>query len=96
MDPILQLILNQPDRKQLLENYQQIFWHTTFGKNTFRIPKNQACKKNAVGHWDHECPYPYGNKELHVTCKMCSIDLEMYKLTYRVWYKFCFQNKNLQ
>ena len=85
MDPILQLILNQPDRKQLLENYQQIFWHTTFGKNTFRIPKNQACKKNGVGHWDDECPYPYGNEELHVTCKMCLIDLEMYKLANQVW-----------
>ena len=82
MDPILQLILNQLDGKQLLENYQQISRHTTFGTNTFRIPKNQVCKKNVVGHWDHEYPYPYGNKELHVTCKICSIDLEMYKLAH--------------
>ena len=44
MDPILQLILNQPDGKQLLQNYRQILWHTTFGTNTFRISKNQACK----------------------------------------------------
>ena len=51
----------------------------------FVSQKNQACKKNEVGHWDHECPYPYGNEELHVTCKMCSIDLEMYKLANRVW-----------
>ena len=30
--------------------------NTVFGTNTFRIPKNQACKKNGVGHWDCECP----------------------------------------
>ena len=40
---------------------------------------------NGVGHWDRECPYPYGNEELRVTCKMCSIDLEMYRLANRVW-----------
>ena len=61
--------LNQPYGNQLLQNYQQILQHTTFETNTFCIPKNQACKKNGVGHWDHECPYPYGNEELHVTCK---------------------------
>ena len=76
---------NQLDGKQLLQNYWQILRHTVFGTNTFHIPKNEACKKNGVGHWDHECPYPYGNEELHVTCKMCSIDLEMYKLANRVW-----------
>ena len=73
MDPILQLILNQTDGKQLLQNYQQIFRHTNFGTNTFRIPKNHACKKNGLSHWDHECPYPYGNEELRVTCKVCSL-----------------------
>ena len=78
-------ILNQPNGKQLLQNYWQILWHTVFPTNSFRIPKNQACKKNGVGHWDSECPYPYGNEELHVTCKMCSIDLEMYKLANWVW-----------
>ena len=77
---LLLLILNQPNGKLLLQNYQQIFRHTTFGTNTFCIPNNQACKKNGVGHWDCEYPYPYGNEELHVTCKICSIDLEMYKL----------------
>ena len=82
---LLLLILNQPDGKQLLQNYRQILLHTVFGTNTFRIPKNQVWKKNGVGHWDRECPYPYGNEELHVTCKMCSIDLEMYKLANRVW-----------
>ena len=77
---LLLSILNQTRGKQLLQNYQQILRHTVFGTNTFRIPKNQACKKNGVDHWDRECPYPYGNEELHVICKMCSIDLEMYKL----------------
>ena len=77
---LLLSILNQPNGKQLLQNYKQTLRHTIFGTNSFRIPKNQACKKNGVGHWDCECPYPYGNEELHVTCKMCSIDLEMYKL----------------
>ena len=48
--------------------------------NIFRIPKNQACKNIGVDCWDCECPYPYGNKELNVTCKMCSTDLKMYKL----------------
>ena len=82
---LLLSILNQPNGKQLLQNYRQIFWHTTFETNTFCIPKNQACKKNGVGHWDCECPYPYGNEELHETWKMCSIDLEMYKLANQVW-----------
>ena len=81
---LLLSILNQQDGKKLLQNYRRILRHTTFGTNTFCIPKNQAYKKNRVGHWDRGCPYPYGNKELHVTCKMCSIDLEMYKLANRV------------
>ena len=81
---LLLSILNQPDGKQLPQNYRQILRHTVFGTNTFCIPKNKACKKNGVGHWDRECPYPYGNEELHVTCKTCSIDLEMYKLANRV------------
>ena len=63
----------------------KILRHTTFGTNTFRIPKNQACKNIGVDHWDCECPYPYGNKELHVTCKICSIDLKMYKLVNWLW-----------
>ena len=82
---LLLSILNQQDGKQLLQNYWQILRHTTFGTNTFCIPKNQACKKNGVGHWDCDYPYPYGNEKLHVTCKMCSIDLEIYKLENRVW-----------
>ena len=82
---LLLSILNQPHGKQLLLNYWQILRHIVFGTNTFRIPKNKAFKKNGVGHWDCECPYPYGNEELHVTCKMCSIDLEMYKLANWVW-----------
>ena len=72
-DDGIQLLLsnrNQLDGKQLLQNYWQILRHTVFGTKSFRIPKKQACKKNGVGHWDHECPYPYGNEELHVTCKM--------------------------
>ena len=77
---LLLWILNQLDGKQLLQNYRQILQHTTFGTNIFRIPKNQACKIIGVDRWDCECPYPYGNKELHVTCKMCSIDLKIYKL----------------
>ena len=77
---LLLSILNQQDGKQLLQNYQQILRYTTFGTNTFCIPKNQACKNIGVDHWDYECPYSYENKELHVTCKMCSIDLKMYKL----------------
>ena len=82
---LLLSIINQPDGKQLLQNYRQILQHIVFGTNTFRIPKNQSCKKNGVGQWDFECLYPYGNKELHVICKMCSIDLEMYKLANQVW-----------
>ena len=82
---LLLSILNQEDGKQLLQNYRQILRHTTFGTNTFCILKNQAFKKNGVGHWDRDCPYSYGNEELYVTCKMCSIDLKMYKLANRVW-----------
>ena len=68
---LLLSILNQSNGKQLLQNYRQILQHITFGTNTLRIPKNQACKNIGVDYWDCECPYPYGNKELHVTCKMC-------------------------
>ena len=56
---LLLSILNQPDGKQLLQNYRQILRHTVLGTKSFCIPKNQACKKNGVGHWDCECPYPY-------------------------------------
>ena len=75
----------QTNEKQLPQNYRQILQHTTFGTNTFRIPKNQACKNIGVDHWNCECPYPNENKELHVTCKICSIDLKMYTLVNRVW-----------
>ena len=68
---LLLSILNQSDGKQLLQNYRQVLQHITFQTNTFRIPKNQAPKNIGVDYWDCECPYPYGNKELHVTCKMC-------------------------
>ena len=61
---LLLSILNQTNEIQLLQNYQQILQRTTFKTNTFRIPKNQACKNIGVDHWDCECPYPYGNKEL--------------------------------
>ena len=47
---LLLSILNQPNGKQLLQNYQQILWHTVFRANSFCIPKNQACKKNGVSH----------------------------------------------
>ena len=82
---LLLFILNQPNGKQLLQNYWQILWHTTFGTNTFCIPENQTCKNIGVDYWDCECLYPYGNKKLHVTCKMCSIDLKIYKLVNQVW-----------
>ena len=38
---LLLSILNQPDGKQLLQNYRQILWHTTFGTNTSHIPSMQ-------------------------------------------------------
>ena len=38
---LLLSILNQPDGKQLLQNYRQILQHTTFGTNTFHIPSMQ-------------------------------------------------------
>ena len=41
--------------------------------------------KEGVGHWDRDFPYPYGNDELYVKCKMCSIDLEIYKLANKLW-----------
>ena len=47
-------------------------------------PKKQACKNIGVGHWDHECPSPYGNEKLQVTHKLCSINLKMYKLVNRL------------
>ena len=71
--------------KTIAPKLSKILLHTTFGTNTFRIPKTQACKIIGVDCWDCECPYPYGNKELHVTCKMCSIDFKIYKLDNWVW-----------
>ena len=81
---LLLSILNQPDGKQLLQNYWQILRHTVLEQTHFTTQKTKH-SRNGVGHWDREYPYPYGNEELHVTCKMCSIDLEMYKLAYQVW-----------
>ena len=49
----------------------------------FTSQKTKHARK--MSHWDRECPYPYGNEELHVTCKICSIDLEMYRLANRIW-----------
>ena len=49
MDPILQLILNQLEGKQLLENYQQIFWHTTFGKKHISHPKKPSMQEKCSG-----------------------------------------------
>ena len=42
---LLLSILNQPDDKQLLQNYRQILQHTIFGTNTFRIPKTKHARK---------------------------------------------------
>ena len=48
------------------------------------IPNFQACHKIGMGHWNWEEPYPYGYEEFVVTCKRCSIDLEMFKLVNRL------------
>ena len=82
---LLLSILNQPNGKHLLQNCRRILCHTTLGTKKFRLSNKQECNKEGVGHWDCDFPYPYGNDELYVKCKMCSIDLEIYKLANKLW-----------
>ena len=37
-------------------------------------------KKNGVGHWDHECPYPYGTKNYMLDAKCAQLT---WKYTYQ-------------
>jgi hypothetical protein len=71
--------------KHLIQNCRRILRHTTLGTKKFRLSNKQECNKEGVGHWDRDFPYPYGNDELYVKCKMCSIDLEIYKLANKLW-----------
>ena len=82
---LLLSILNQPNGKHLLQNCRRILRHTTLGTKKFRLSNKQECNKEGVGHWDRDFPYLYGNNELYVKCKMCSIDLEIYKLANKLW-----------
>ena len=77
--------LTKKNEKHLLQSCQKILRHTTLGTKKFYLSNKQECNKNGVGHWDREFPYLYGNKEIHVTCKRCSIDLESYKLANKLW-----------
>jgi hypothetical protein len=82
---LLLSILNQPNGKHLLQNCRRILRHTTLGTKKFCLSNKQECNKEGVGHWDRDFPYPFGNDELYVKCKMCSIDLEIYKLANKLW-----------
>jgi hypothetical protein len=82
---ILLSILNKKNGKNLLQSCRKILHHTTLGTKKFRLSNKQECNKNGVGHWDRDFPYPYGNDEIHVTCKRCSVDLESYKLANKLW-----------
>jgi hypothetical protein len=82
---ILLSILNKKNGKHLLQSCRKILRHTTLGTKKFCLSNKQECNKNGVGHWDREFPYPYGNEEIHVTCKRCSVDLEPYKLANKLW-----------
>jgi hypothetical protein len=52
----------------------------TFGSAHYEMPNIQAYKKRGVGHWNHNGTFPFGDEEFVVTCKRCSVDLEMYKM----------------
>ena len=82
---ILLSILNKKNGKNLLQSCRKILCHTTLGTKKFRLSNKQECNKNGVGHWDRDFPYPYGNDEIHVTCKRCSVDLKSYKLANKLW-----------
>jgi hypothetical protein len=52
----------------------------TFGSAIYEMPNIQACNKIGNGHWNRDGPYPFGLKEFVITCRKCSIDLEMYQI----------------
>ena len=61
-----------------------MLWLLAMGNTLYKIPNFQACHKIGMGHWNRDEPYPYSYEEFVVTCKKCSIDLEMYKLVHRL------------
>ena len=73
-------ILNDEHGKHWLLNCQKILWLLAVGTALYQIPNFQACHKIGMGHWNRDKPYPYSYEEFVVTCKRCSIDLEMFKL----------------
>ena len=77
-------ILNDEHGKHWLRNCWTMLRQLVVGTTLYQIPNFQACHKIGMGHWNRDEPYPYGYEEFVVTCKRCSIDLEMFKLVNRL------------
>ena len=77
-------VLKDEHGKHWLRNCRNTLLHVVVGTTLFQIPNFQACHKVGMGHWNRNEPYPHGYSEFVVTCKRCSIDLEMFKLVNRL------------
>ena len=72
-------ILNDEHGKHWLRNCRTMLRQLVAGTALYQIPNFQAWLKIGMGHWNRDEPYPYSYEEFMVTCKRCSIDLEMFK-----------------
>ena len=77
-------VLNFEHGKHRLLKFQRILRLLAVGTAMYQSPNFQACQKTKMGHRSRDEPYPYGYEELFVvTCKRCTIDLEMFRLVNR-------------
>ena len=76
-------ILNDEHGKHWLLKCRKMLRLLVAGATLYKIPNFQVCHKIGMGHWNWDEPYPYGYEEFVVTCKRCSINLEMFKLVHR-------------
>ena len=81
---LLEVLNDERGRHRLLK-CRKILLLLAAGIALFQTPNFQACQKTRMRHWNWDEPYPYGYEEFMVTCKRCSIDLEMFKLVNRLF-----------
>lgn len=74
-----QFLLNQIEKKCCKTTIKSNYIPLLKQKKLYLLNK-QACKENGIGPLDRQHPYAFGDEELHLTCNLCSINLEMYKL----------------
>ena len=81
---LLEVLNDERGRHRLLK-CRNILLLLAAGITLFQTPNFQACQKTGMRHWNWDEPYLYGYEEFMVTCKRCSIDLEMFKLVNRLF-----------